>query len=93
MASLTAEPSGNRIRVDVTAWDREWVERTTLQTEVPAHLLPALAWLRDRDSAFASSELKKDLTGVPDIDVWQLLDLLTRAGYLRRLAFPLLHPA
>jgi hypothetical protein len=93
MASLTAELSGTRARVGVTAWDREWVERTTLQTEVPAHLLPALAWLRDREAAFASSELKKDLTGVPDIDVWQLLDLLTRAGYLRRLDFPLLRTA
>jgi Cupin superfamily protein len=90
MASLTTEVSGKQLHVRVTAWDREWIERTTLKTEVPAHLLPALNWLRERDAAFATSELKRHLPGVPDIDVWQLLDLLTRAGYLRRLWFPLL---
>ena len=90
MASLATEPSAKRLRVSVTAWDREWIERTTLQTEVPAQLLPALTWLRDRDAAFSSSELNRHVPGVPDIDVWQLLDLLARAGYLRRLWFPVL---
>jgi hypothetical protein len=90
MASLSTEVSGERLHVSVTAWDREWIERTTLQTEMPAHLLPALNWLCERDAAFATSELKRHLSGVPDIDVWQLLDLLARAGYLRRLWFPLL---
>jgi hypothetical protein len=52
--------------------------------------LPALTWLRDRDAAFSSSELNRHVPGVPDIDVWQLLDLLARAGYLRRLWFPVL---
>jgi hypothetical protein len=91
MAALTTEASGDRLRVSVTAWDREWIERTTLQTEMPAHLRPALDWLRQTDAAFSSGELKRRFRSVSDIDVWQLLDLLARAGYLRRLWFPLLH--
>jgi hypothetical protein len=58
---------------------------------MPAHLLPALDWLREREAAFASTELKASAPGVPDIDAWQLLDLLSRAGYLRRLSFSLLN--
>lgn len=85
--SLRATP---RIGLTVSAWDDEWMARTTLDTEVPAHLAPALAWLAAHRGAFDVEGFEQRFVALPGADLRQLLELLVRAGYLRLLWFPVL---
>jgi ribosomal protein L16 Arg81 hydroxylase len=84
-AILTATP---RIRLTVSAWDQEWIARTTLDTEAPAHLAPALAWLAANQAAFDAGGFEQRFAALPGADLRQLLELLVRAGYLKLLWFP-----
>ncbi len=79
-----------RLRLTVTAWDHDWIERVTLRTEVPEHLESALGWLAAEDSAFGVSDLTRLFPSVPRDDLSQLLELLRKSGYLRQLWFPVL---
>ncbi|MET0265752.1 MAG: cupin domain-containing protein [Duganella sp.] len=86
LARLAVAPvSPGRLRLSVTAWDQDWIERTTLDTEAPAQLAPALAWLAAREAAFAVQEFAEAMGSVAAADGRQLLELLVRAGYLRLL--------
>jgi ribosomal protein L16 Arg81 hydroxylase len=84
---LTATP---RVRLTIAAWDDEWIARATLDTEVPAHLAPALAWLAGNQAAFDVTDFEQRFATLPGADLRQLLELLVRAGYLRLLWFPVL---
>src|ERR1700677_2941450 len=92
MSSIGFEAANGRLRLTVSAWDHDWIERTTLQTEVPGQLEAVLEWLRQRPSAFDASELPQQFPSIARGDLRQLLDLLCKSGYLRRLWFPLLEP-
>jgi ribosomal protein L16 Arg81 hydroxylase len=90
MARLEWRSRAARLHVTVAAWDEDWNERLTLDTEVPAHLAPALDWLQVRSPAFDGESFGERFPELPASDRVQLLDLLARAGFLRRLHFPLL---
>jgi len=93
MSTIRVERVAGRLRLTVTAWDHDWIERTRLQTEVPGQLESALQWLSEKRSAFDTEEFRKIFSSVPQGDSWQLLDLLCKSGYLRRLRFSLLPSA
>jgi ribosomal protein L16 Arg81 hydroxylase len=93
MSAIRTDPADGRLWLTVTAWDRDWIERTTLRTEVPRQLEAALQWLGDKRSAFDTAELRQAFPSIPAGDARQLLDLLCKSGYLRRLRFPLLKRA
>jgi Cupin superfamily protein len=88
MSALRLEHTDDRLRLTVTAWDHDWIERTTLQNDVPSQLDAALRWLSERQSAFAAAEFRQIFPSISQGDLWQLLDLLRKSGYLRRLWFP-----
>lgn len=72
----------------VTAWDRDWVTRTTLETDAPALLAPVIRWLDQRDSEFTLADVERQFPASRSADLHQLLGLLARAQYLRLLDFP-----
>lgn len=80
----------NRIAMGltVTAWDRDWVTRTTLETDAPASLERVIRWLDERNSEFTFTEVEREFPSVRSVDLRQLLGLLARAQYLRLLDFP-----
>jgi hypothetical protein len=90
MSAIRVEHAEGGLRLTVTAWDHDWIERTTLQTEVPRPLETALQWLSEKQAAFDTAEFRQIFSSIPQADLWQLLDLLCKSGYLRRLWFPLL---
>ncbi len=90
MSTIRVERAGPRLRLTVTAWDQDWIERTTLRTEVPAYLRELLEWLAVAEEAFSAGELRERFAAVPAGDLGQALELLGKAGFLRRLWFPLL---
>jgi hypothetical protein len=90
MSLIRFAPTDLGLRLTVTAWDHDWIERTTLQTEVPRQLDIALQWLSEKQSAFDNTEFQQMFPSIPPIDRGQLLDLLCKSGYLRRLWFPVL---
>ncbi|MFM2088458.1 MAG: hypothetical protein RLZZ237_3327 [Pseudomonadota bacterium] len=90
MASLTYQPLPQRLKLSVSALDQHWVARTTLDTEVPAHLAEALAWLAGSQAAFSAGDFYQRFASLAQADKQQLLELLARCGYLRLLWYPLL---
>ncbi|WP_199885234.1 JmjC domain-containing protein [Pseudomonas bohemica] len=77
-----------RLRLQVHALDQDWRERVTLDTEIPAALLSAIAWIDGRVTAFSLEQLDQQLQQLPGIahaDLRQLLDLLVKAHALRQL--------
>jgi hypothetical protein len=90
MSEILVDPANGRLHLTVRAWDHDWIERTTLQTEVPISIGRALEWLKQKSSAFDTAEIRQCFPALPDADLRQLLELLSRSGYLRRLRFPLL---
>jgi ribosomal protein L16 Arg81 hydroxylase len=90
MATLRLERAGTMLRLTVAAWDQDWAERTTLRTDVPGHLRDFLEWLAVAETAFCAAELRQRFATVPALDLAQALDLLSKAGFLRRLWFPIL---
>lgn len=85
---LQVERVGARLRVQVQAMDQRWRHRQTLDSEVPGHLVAALDWLAGQHRAFALHALREQAGQVPVADLLQLLDLLGKAHYLRRLPLP-----
>lgn len=74
-----------RLRLQVTALDQDWRQRVTLDSEIPAVLLPAVVWLQQRETAFNLQGLGDALPHIVVGDLRQLLDLLTKAHALRPL--------
>ncbi|KAF1045900.1 JmjC domain-containing protein [Xylophilus sp.] len=70
------------------AWDRDWVERETLRTEIPAAVAPLARHLAAREGAFAARALHAEFAALPAAHVRQLLQLLVRSHFLRLLALP-----
>lgn len=77
--------ASNRARIEVRARDQDWRERVTLDTEIPVALLPALAWINQRLTAFSPRQLSEQLPTVAPGDLRQLLELLVKAHALRLL--------
>ena len=90
MSGMHVVPLSGRLRLTVSAWDHDWIERTTLQTEVPQELGQALDWLAQQRAAFDVTEFRQRFQANSTENLDQLLDLLCKSNYLRRLWFPLL---
>jgi ribosomal protein L16 Arg81 hydroxylase len=88
MARLEHLPRTDRLRLKVWARDEAWNEHTTLDTEAPGRLAPALDWLKERCAAFDVQDLGRHCPALAEGDRRQLLELLAQAGYLRRLSYP-----
>jgi len=88
MSTLAHAREGGRLRLVVTALDGDWSARTTLDTQAPAHLAPSLAWLAAREAAFDAADFDAAFPRLPGPDRQQVLALLVRASFLRRLWFP-----
>lgn len=83
---LAAQPrSVARLRLQVTALDQDWRERVTLDTEIPAVLLPVITWLQHRKTAFDVQGINQQLPHLAKGDLRQLLELLLKAHALRQL--------
>jgi hypothetical protein len=72
----------------VSAWDRDWVTRTTLDTDAPALLDPVIGWLAANESEFNLKDVEREFSSHRSADLRQLLGLLVHAQYLRFLDFP-----
>lgn len=84
-ATGTGTAGHRRLRLQVFALDQDWRERVTLNTEIPATLLPALEWVAQRKQAFGLGDLERHTPQIGLIDVRQLLDLLVKAHAFRLL--------
>jgi hypothetical protein len=90
MSEIRFAAANGRLQLTVSAWDHDWIERATLQTEVPLELEPALEWLAKRRAAFGAAEFTRSFPANSAENLDQLLDLLCKSKYLRRLWYPLL---
>lgn len=90
LARLAWAGTGARLHLRAWARDADWQERQTLDTEAPSALAPLLDWLHDHDAAFDAEALAARFPALAAVDRSQLLELLARAGYLRRLPYPAL---
>jgi hypothetical protein len=90
MSAMLFAVTTGRLHLTVKAWDADWVERTTLETDIPRQLEGALAWLNERQSAFEAAEIRQAFPSITSVDLGQLLGLLCQSGYLRQLRFPVL---
>ena len=68
-------------------------EQTTLTLNVPGEFNALVRWLAEARSAFSAGELRARFPAVPFEQTGKLLDVLTRAKYLRLLWFPRLAEA
>ena len=73
--------------LDVFAWRREEGEKNTLKMNVPPQFAPVFRWLADAKTAFSAGELADRFPAVSFEQVQKILDVLTRARYLRMLWF------
>jgi hypothetical protein len=80
----------NRIAMSlrVSAWDRDWVARATLDTDAPAVLERVIGWLATRTHEFTFADVERQFPSLRQADLRQLLGLLVHAQFLRLLAFP-----
>jgi ribosomal protein L16 Arg81 hydroxylase len=72
----------------VKSWSREAGEQDTLKLNVPPQYAPTFRWLAESKIAFAAGELADRFPEVPFEQHQKILDVLTRAKYLRLLWFP-----
>jgi len=86
---LAVAQAGARLRLQVDALDQQWRHRQTLDTEVPTHLAAALQWLVTQGQAFDLPALSLNAGDAPSGDLLQLLELLVKSHYLRRIPLPL----
>ncbi len=68
-------------------------EQTTLTLNVPGEFNALVRWLSEARSVFSAGELRGRFPAVPFEQTGKLLDVLTRAKYLRLLWFPRLAEA
>jgi Cupin superfamily protein len=76
------------MKLTVSAWDSDWVTRTTLETDAPALLEPVIRWLAASESEFSLKNVEREFPSHRSADLCQLLGLLVHAQYLRFLDFP-----
>jgi hypothetical protein len=76
------------MKLTVSAWDSDWVTRTTLETDAPALLEPVIRWLAASTSEFSLKDVEREFPSHRSADLRQLLGLLVHAQYLRFLDFP-----
>jgi hypothetical protein len=74
--------------LQVKSWSREAGEQDTLKLNVPPQFSPTFRWLAEAKVAFAAGELADRFPEVPFEQHQKILDVLTRARYLRLLWFP-----
>jgi len=74
--------------LQVKTWSRDAGERDTLKLNVPPPFAPTFRWLAEAKVAFAAGELADRFPEVPFEQHQKILDVLTRAKYLRLLWFP-----
>ena len=74
--------------LDVMAWTREEGEKNTLKMNVPAQFSRVFHWLAGAKIAFSAGELADRFPEVPFEQHQKILDVLTRARFLRLLWFP-----
>ena len=91
-SSLSTELDRQRGTLKVSAWDRDWIERPTLATDISASVIPLLDWIAGQGGAFSAGELAEGFPQAPFDFVRKLLDKLVRAQYLRLLWFPQVEP-
>lgn len=72
----------------VKLWDRDNGERTTLKMQVPSAFSPVFEWLATSKVAFPAGELADRFAVVPFPRHQEILNVLTRAGFLKLLWFP-----
>jgi hypothetical protein len=72
----------------VISWSRDAGEQNTLQMNVPPQYSPTLRWLADLKAAFTAGDAADRFPEVPFEQHQKILDVLTRARYLRLLWFP-----
>jgi hypothetical protein len=74
----------NRIAMSlrVSAWDANWVARTTLETDAPAVLERVIGWLAARTSEFTLGDVERAFPALRAADLRQLTGLLVRAQFL-----------
>jgi quercetin dioxygenase-like cupin family protein len=68
-------------------------EQATLTMNVPREYSAVFRWLAEARAAFSAGELRTRFPGVPFEQLSKILDVLTRAKYLRLLWFPRLPDA
>ena len=85
-ARLRLTPAARpRVRLEVSALDRDWRSRVTFDSEIPEALVPAIEWLQQRKTAFDLQTLGRHLPHIAPADLRQLLELLVKANGLRQL--------
>ena len=72
----------------VFSWSRDAGEQNTMQMNVPAQYLSIFKWLAEAKAAFTAGELADRFPEAPFEQHQKILDVLTRARYLRLLWFP-----
>ena len=82
-----AQGDGAEILV-VKSWSRDAGEQDTLKLNVPPQFSPTFRWLAEAKVAFCAGELADRFPEVPFEQHQKVLDVLTRAKYLRMLWFP-----
>jgi hypothetical protein len=82
------EPGQGAEVLRVISWSRDAGEQNTLQMNVPPQYSPTLRWLADLKAAFTAGDAADRFPEVPFEQHQKILDVLTRARYLRLLWFP-----
>ena len=72
----------------VIAWHAEAGEQATLQMAVPPQYIPTFRWLAEAQAPFSAGDLADRFPEVPFEQHQKILDVLTRARYLRLLWYP-----
>jgi hypothetical protein len=72
----------------VFATTRDAGEQSTLQMSAPPQYLPTFRWLAEVKAPFTAGEMARRFPEVPFEQHQKILDVLTRARYLRLLWFP-----
>jgi ribosomal protein L16 Arg81 hydroxylase len=86
-ARLTITPGIGKHVLKVSIWDSDRGEVHTLETEVPSPYVPTLTWLGESSAAFAAGDVAQRFPSLALADHLKLLDLLTRAQFLKLLWF------
>jgi ribosomal protein L16 Arg81 hydroxylase len=85
---IVFEPGQGADLLEIRAWSPEAGERVTLKMKASAEYLPTFRWLAESRVAFSAGELADRFPDVPFEQHQKVLDVLTRARYLRLWWFP-----
>lgn len=85
---LAFTPAAGAELLDVFVRGRDGAEQNTLKMNVPAQFSPVFRWLSESSVAFSAGELADRFPATSFEQTRKILDVLTRAKYLRLLWFP-----